>query len=65
MVHCADLAGPTKPLGIYHRWCARINEEFFCQGDKEKDLGMDVSPMCDRNNATIEKSQVGLFKVLL
>ena len=28
------------------------------QGDKERDAGLDVSPMCDRNNATTEKSQV-------
>lgn len=34
-------------------------EEFFQQGDKERDRGMDISPMCDRHNATIEKSQVG------
>ena len=60
MVHCADLAGPTKPIGIYRRWCDKIMEEFFRQGDKEKKQGMDVSPMCDRNTATVEKSQVHL-----
>jgi len=27
-------------------------------GDKEKELGLEVSPMCDRNNVSIEKSQV-------
>ena len=58
MVHCADLASPTKPLPIYQLWCNRILEEFYCQGDKEKEQGMDVSPMCDRENATVEKSQV-------
>ena len=58
MVHCADLSGPTKPLPLYCRWCDRIMEEFFQQGDKEKEVGLDISPMCDRNNSTIEKSQV-------
>lgn len=33
-------------------------EEFFQQGDRERDQGMDISPMCDRHTATIEKSQV-------
>lgn len=33
-------------------------EEFFQQGDKEKEQNLDISPMCDRYNATIEKSQV-------
>ena len=55
MVHCADLSGPTKPLPLYCRWCDRIMEEFFQQGDKEKEVGLDISPMCDRNNSTIEK----------
>lgn len=58
MVHCADLSGPTKPLHLYRRWCGLIMEEFFQQGDKEREAGMEISPMCDRYNATIEKSQV-------
>ena len=33
-------------------------EEFFQQGDRERESGLDISPMCDRYNATIEKSQV-------
>ena len=58
MVHCADLASPTKPLFLYCKWTNSITEEFFQQGDKEKELGLDVSPMCDRETATVEKSQV-------
>ena len=61
MVHCADLSGPTKPLPLYRRWCDRIMEEFFQQGDKEREASLDISPMCDRYNATIEKSQVQIF----
>ena len=33
-------------------------QEFFRQGDLERDQGMDISPMCDRQSASIEKSQV-------
>ena len=60
MVHCADLSNPTKPLEAYKLWVDRIMEEFFQQGDKERGAGLDISPMCDRFNATIEKSQVSL-----
>jgi len=59
MVHCADLSNPAKPLEIYRRWVDKLMEEFFVQGDKEKEQGLDISPMCDRLNSTIEKSQVG------
>ena len=58
MVHCSDLSNPTKPLDIYRQWVDRIMEEFFRQGDREREIGMEISPMCDRYNATIEKSQV-------
>ena len=61
MVHCADLSNPTKPLELYRQWCDRIMEEFFQQGDRERESGLDISPMCDRFNATIEKSQVYIF----
>ena len=45
-------------LSLCRQWCARIMEEFFQQGDREREAGLDISPMCDRFNATIEKSQV-------
>lgn len=40
-------------------------EEFFLQGDKERESGMDISPMCDRFNSTIEKSQVGFIDYIV
>jgi cAMP-specific phosphodiesterase 4 len=58
MVHCADLSNPTKPLNLYCQWTDRIMAEFFRQGDLERDSGLDISPMCDRNTATVEKTQV-------
>ncbi|XP_072245335.1 3',5'-cyclic-AMP phosphodiesterase 4C-like isoform X2 [Leuresthes tenuis] len=61
MVHCADLSNPTKPLELYRKWTDRIMKEFFTQGDKERDKGMEISPMCDKQNASIEKSQVGFI----
>ncbi|XP_057696269.1 cAMP-specific 3',5'-cyclic phosphodiesterase 4D-like isoform X7 [Corythoichthys intestinalis] len=58
MVHCADLSNPTKPLELYRQWTDRIMVEFFTQGDRERDKGMEISPMCDKHNASIEKSQI-------
>ncbi|XP_062304935.1 cAMP-specific 3',5'-cyclic phosphodiesterase 4D-like [Osmerus eperlanus] len=61
MVHCADLSNPTKPLAIYRLWTERIMEEFFRQGDKEREQGIEISPMCDKHTASVEKSQVGFI----
>lgn len=62
MVHCSDLSNPTKPLEIYKTWVDRVMAEFFRQGDMERKMGLDISPMCDRQIATVEKSQVSLME---
>uniref|UniRef100_A0A8C6NP62 Phosphodiesterase n=1 Tax=Nothobranchius furzeri TaxID=105023 RepID=A0A8C6NP62_NOTFU len=65
MVHCADLSNPTKPLPVYRQWTERIMEEFFRQGDKERERGMEISPMCDKHTASVEKSQVGFIDYIV
>ncbi|XP_018374904.1 PREDICTED: cAMP-specific 3',5'-cyclic phosphodiesterase isoform X4 [Trachymyrmex cornetzi] len=65
LVHCADLSNPTKPLTLYRRWVGLLMEEFFLQGDREREQNMDISPMCDRHSATIEKSQVGFIDYIV
>ncbi|KAK1805282.1 hypothetical protein P4O66_019618 [Electrophorus voltai] len=65
MVHCADLSNPTKPLAVYRQWTDRIMEEFFRQGDKERERGMEISPMCDKHTASVEKSQVGFIDYIV
>ncbi|XP_032822094.2 3',5'-cyclic-AMP phosphodiesterase 4C-like isoform X3 [Petromyzon marinus] len=65
MVHCADLSNPTKPLDVYRQWTERIMEEFFRQGDRERERGMEISPMCDKHSASVEKSQVGFIDYIV
>ncbi|XP_036442886.1 cAMP-specific 3',5'-cyclic phosphodiesterase 4D-like isoform X5 [Colossoma macropomum] len=65
MVHCADLSNPTKPLEIYRQWTDRIMVEYFTQGDRERDRGMEISPMCDKHTASVEKSQVGFIDYIV
>lgn len=58
MLHCADLSNPTKPLDIYRNWTERVMNELFMQGDRESSQGLEISAMCDRHKACIEKTQV-------
>ena len=39
-------------------------EESFKQGDKERELGLDLSPLCDRNTVNVAKCQVHFFNFL-
>ncbi|XP_064476742.1 3',5'-cyclic-AMP phosphodiesterase 4C-like isoform X3 [Ornithodoros turicata] len=65
MIHCADLSNPTKPLEVYRKWVDLVMSEFFMQGDKERVEGLDISPMCDRHTATVEKTQVGFIDYIV
>lgn len=61
---CADVGHLSAPWEVHHRWVARLEEEFFRQGDKEKDMTMAVSPLMDRTKDGITKSQVGFFDIV-
>ena len=59
IVHSADISNPTKIFDVYYKWANLVVEEFYHQGDKEKELGLNCS--CDRNKVTIYKSQLGFI----
>lgn len=40
-------------------------KEFFHQGDMERERNLDISAMCDRHTATVEKSQVGFIDYIV
>ncbi|VEL29517.1 unnamed protein product [Protopolystoma xenopodis] len=64
LLPCADINSPTKPLKLYLEWTRRIMLEFFKQGDLEKKLKQQISPMCDRQRVILESSQVRIFHFL-
>ena len=41
-------------------WLLRCMEEFFKQGDKEQEQGLDFSPLCDRQTTMVPQSQIGV-----
>ena len=59
IVHSADISNPTKTFDIYYKWAELVVEEFYQQGDKEKELGLNCS--CDRNKISLYKSQIGFI----
>ncbi len=64
-VHTADLSNPAKLKQIFSQWTKYVYEEFFKQGDTEKELDMNVSMLCDRYTTNIHKSQVGFIKFVV
>lgn len=60
-IKAADIGHTFKTEDIHEKWCRLIIEEFFAQGDIEKQLGVSVSMYCDRDNTDIRKSQAGFL----
>ena len=65
LIHCCDLSNPTKPLPLYTEWVDRLMEESFNQGDKERQQGLEISPLCDRNTVNVAKCQVGFISCIV
>ena len=61
ILHCADISHPAKVWPLHERWTDLLVAEFFAQGDKEKELGLPFSPLCDRNNTPTAQSQIGML----
>lgn len=65
VIKCADIGHAAKETSLHEKWTNRIVEEFFAQGDVEKDAKLPVSMYCDRATTNIAKSQVGFLSAIV
>uniref|UniRef100_A0A8C4HJ92 Phosphodiesterase n=1 Tax=Dicentrarchus labrax TaxID=13489 RepID=A0A8C4HJ92_DICLA len=65
LLHTADISHPAKRWDIHHRWTTSLLEEFFRQGDKEAELGLPFSPLCDRKSTMVAQSQIGFIDFIV
>jgi hypothetical protein len=56
---CADICNPCRPWDISRKWSLKVCEEFFRQGDYERQLSLPVTPLCDRYSSSVPKIQTG------
>ena len=61
----ADLGHCFKPFHLHKQWAERITKEFWALGDRERQLGIALSPLCDRyTDSNVPESQIGFFKFI-
>ncbi|KAM9258005.1 dual specificity calcium/calmodulin-dependent 3',5'-cyclic nucleotide phosphodiesterase 1C isoform 1-T1 [Cariama cristata] len=65
LLHTADISHPAKAWDLHHRWTMSLLEEFFRQGDKEAELGLPFSPLCDRKSTMVAQSQIGFIDFIV
>ncbi|XP_061164404.1 dual specificity calcium/calmodulin-dependent 3',5'-cyclic nucleotide phosphodiesterase 1A-like isoform X2 [Saccostrea echinata] len=65
VLHCADISHPAKDWNLHRRWTSQLLEEFFKQGDREQELGLPISPLCDREKTLVAESQIGFIDFIV
>lgn len=65
LLHSSDVSHPAKKWDFHYQWTSRCMEEFFQQGDIERKLGLEFSPLCDRQNTMVPQSQIGFIDFIV
>jgi len=66
-IKCADLGHLALNWNSHLRWVRRLEEEFFAQGDREKESKLHdvVSFLMDREKPGVTKTQVGFMRLFV
>jgi hypothetical protein len=67
MLKAADVSNPVKNTDLYLFWTDNIIEEFYRQGDMEREAGLPVTtmPNCDRNQPGLAQGQIGFLSFMV
>lgn len=50
---------------MFKLWTERCLDEFFAQGDKEKEMKLPISPNCNRDETKKPESQIGFINFVV
>merc|ERR1719215_1066254 len=65
ILHMADVSNPLKTFEMNKLWAMRVVDEFFAQGDEEKQLGIPVGMLNDREKVNRSGAEHGFINFLL
>lgn len=60
-LHASDISQQARSFPVLKKWTYLLYEEFFYQGDKEKELGQPISFLCNRETTNIPAMQPGFM----
>ncbi|KAG6584963.1 3'5'-cyclic nucleotide phosphodiesterase [Phytophthora cinnamomi] len=67
LIMMADIGHAMKSFPLHLTWSERVAEEFYRQGDTERQFGLTISPLCDRSTGIerFEKNQIGFLEFVV
>lgn len=60
-LHTCDVSVPSRDFEVVKEFTYLLFDEFFAQGDLEREKGLPVSMLCDRQTTHVAKSQPGFI----
>lgn len=61
----ADISNCGRPQPLYMRWGAKIADEFYMQGDRERNFGLPCSPFMDRQQPAMARGQISFMNFVV
>lgn len=65
MLHTADVSNPMKPWSLCKRLALLCMDEYFAQGDLEKQANLPVGMLNDRQKVNLPQSQIGFVEFMI
>jgi high affinity cGMP-specific 3',5'-cyclic phosphodiesterase 9 len=65
ILHAADISNPARSTSVASEWARRVLNEFFLQGDLERQSGSPISTMCDRSETCINSTQKNFIEFIV
>ena len=65
LIHIGDLSHSSKKFDITYKWSFLLSEEFWRQGDEEKEKGFSINFLFERSNTDVPRNQVGFMKGII
>ncbi|KAG2467395.1 PDE7B phosphodiesterase, partial [Polypterus senegalus] len=62
---CADICNPCRVWGMSKQWGERVCEEFYRQGDLERQFHLEISPMCNQQTDSVPGIQIGFITYIV
>jgi len=65
LLHAADVSNPCRFWEVTRMWAGKCLDEFFEQGDREKECGIPVQFLNDREKLNKPNSQIGFIEFMI
>ena len=61
LLKCCDVSNPGRPISTADKWNMLVYDEFYAEGDIDRQRGRPLNPLHDKENNNIAKSSVGFI----